>query len=217
MTTAFSMNTNWSKTPMFDVDPYSLPCRPGRKNIPFQKHTYECTDTVDELFNGLSLGEKGETPKETAVRMGRILYSHRGGEEELCAICLDSMKGHNVQFTPCGHGFHSKCLHKWTGENEMRSCPACRTDMFPNDAARNRTLFGEDHSTRDLVMIWTEVTGPIQIDSDYSSSAEDSDGNPLSQREAEHVNEIYDAWLQQENDMSDGNGSLTPTFGSDTE
>ena len=202
-TTTFTMNNNWAKTPMFDVDPYSMPPVPGRKYIPYQGPTYECTDDVEDLFNGLSLGEKGETPAQAAVRLGRIVYAHRGGSDDTCAICLENMKDQNAQFTPCGHGFHSRCLHAWTGESGRRSCPACRTDMYPNDLARNRTSVEEDYSTRDLVRIWASATAPLEIDEHgYSSSAEDTMGE-LTEGEEEHVNEIYVAWLEQQNEDSE--------------
>ena len=43
-----------------------------------------------------------------------------------CSTCLESFTlDCDVSTTPCGHVFHTKCIHKWI-KNERRDCPQCR-------------------------------------------------------------------------------------------
>jgi hypothetical protein len=54
---------------------------------------------------------------------------------EECSICLEVMMHHSIEFLPCGHKFHAKCIHDWFNspiQTKMgcQSCPMCNTDMI---------------------------------------------------------------------------------------
>lgn len=48
-----------------------------------------------------------------------------------CPICCASMQGATVSRTPCGHHFHTECLHRQfaTRASNNLSCAICRTDL----------------------------------------------------------------------------------------
>ena len=50
---------------------------------------------------------------------------------DTCSICLDECTSQNGVKTPCGHGFHAKCLNMWkkSGRANANTCPCCRTLM----------------------------------------------------------------------------------------
>ncbi|KAG8190257.1 hypothetical protein JTE90_001341 [Oedothorax gibbosus] len=53
-----------------------------------------------------------------------------------CAICWDRME--TGRKLPCGHMFHTSCLHSWM--EQVTNCPTCRTSLVPkppSDANRN--------------------------------------------------------------------------------
>jgi len=51
--------------------------------------------------------------------------------DDECPICCTSMLGVTVSRTPCGHHFHTECLHKQFAARTVNqfSCAICRTDM----------------------------------------------------------------------------------------
>lgn len=50
-------------------------------------------------------------------------------EGEGCPICFEAFRETDVAVTSCGHRFHTSCLCK--SARRSRSCPMCRTDLFP--------------------------------------------------------------------------------------
>lgn len=51
--------------------------------------------------------------------------------DDECPICCTSMLGETVSRTPCGHHFHTECLHKQFAAKTVNQflCAICRTDM----------------------------------------------------------------------------------------
>ena len=51
--------------------------------------------------------------------------------DDECPICCTSMQGEIVSRTPCGHHFHTECLHKQFAANTANQllCAICRTDL----------------------------------------------------------------------------------------
>jgi hypothetical protein len=88
----------------------------------------------------------------------RRLNQKRGGAEEeddeVCAICLDSLKDGIVVNTPCGHKFHKECLIQtckvgyWRNNNPCL-CPLCRGDIdeFSKKLLPNDEQFDPKHLT----------------------------------------------------------------------
>lgn len=49
-----------------------------------------------------------------------------------CAICLDTEDNPEMEYLPCGHGFHAKCCKDWLSINGL--CPVCRTSVTSQSA-----------------------------------------------------------------------------------
>lgn len=49
-----------------------------------------------------------------------------------CAICLDTEDNPEMEYLPCGHGFHAKCCKDWLSINAL--CPVCRTSVASQSA-----------------------------------------------------------------------------------
>ncbi len=51
--------------------------------------------------------------------------------DDECPICCTSMQGEIVSRTPCGHHFHTECLHKQFAASTANQflCAICRTDL----------------------------------------------------------------------------------------
>lgn len=49
-----------------------------------------------------------------------------------CAICLDTEHNPEMEYLPCGHGFHAKCCKDWLSINAL--CPVCRTSVASQSA-----------------------------------------------------------------------------------
>lgn len=46
-------------------------------------------------------------------------------QEEVCAICLESLDTGNLCLTPCNHQFHLDCVTDWLTSSSSSSCPLC--------------------------------------------------------------------------------------------
>ncbi|GIY74209.1 e3 ubiquitin-protein ligase AMFR [Caerostris extrusa] len=61
-----------------------------------------------------------------------------------CAICWDRLE--SARKLPCGHLFHTSCLHSWL--EQVTNCPTCRTSLVPKPNTRTNTeganLVGQD-------------------------------------------------------------------------
>lgn len=51
-----------------------------------------------------------------------------------CSICLEDIEN-DIEFLPCIHGFHRKCIDGWINENPLCPlCPICKVPLFLNTA-----------------------------------------------------------------------------------
>ena len=49
-----------------------------------------------------------------------------------CAICLcEFAVGDSATLLPCGHEFHSGCIHKWLAASVAATCPLCKAAPIP--------------------------------------------------------------------------------------
>ena len=51
------------------------------------------------------------------------------GEKENCVICMDSLENSKCMLTPCGHLFHTLCLHEYVHATHKQDCPSCRSSL----------------------------------------------------------------------------------------
>lgn len=58
-----------------------------------------------------------------------------------CVICWGIQEEDQIQTTPCGHSFHSKCLEQWT--NKQPTCPMCRASLHSHPNKTNLELASE--------------------------------------------------------------------------
>jgi len=70
--------------------------------------------------------------KEAAISMKRIICKTNSKNEDNCSICLDTLKNRTVNYLPCGHVFHSKCLESQFKTLHLSSlnCCMCRDDLY---------------------------------------------------------------------------------------
>ena len=59
------------------------------------------------------------------------------GDRE-CLICLDENEVNGWEWTPCSHGFHSKCLRDWLCVRPV--CPMCSQPVFSPKPLRKREI-----------------------------------------------------------------------------
>ena len=52
--------------------------------------------------------------------------TNNASDEVKCVICLDTVDD-EMEYIPCGHGFHAKCCNEWLSVNDI--CPVCRTEV----------------------------------------------------------------------------------------
>lgn len=76
--------------------------------------------------------EEPDDLKEASLFLKRILYTRKCTYKAQCGICFEETQNLPVKITPCGHVYHCKCLTPWTHENLKRTCPSCRSELFPN-------------------------------------------------------------------------------------
>jgi len=61
-----------------------------------------------------------------------IQQNYKFKEDDTCPICIDSMWGKSVIYTPCKHKFHSKCFFMLlaSGGDSKYKCPLCRHELM---------------------------------------------------------------------------------------
>ena len=61
-----------------------------------------------------------------------IQQNYKFKEDDTCPICIDSMFGKSVIYTPCKHKFHSKCFFMLlaSGGDSKYKCPLCRHNLL---------------------------------------------------------------------------------------
>ena len=68
--------------------------------------------------------------KISSNALKRVILQRKSQNDDLCAICLETMKGTPTLWTPCGHCFHTECMNQLaTVRNTQRKCPMCRKDL----------------------------------------------------------------------------------------
>ena len=54
---------------------------------------------------------------------------------DICPICYEDMGQIDLEFLPCCHKFHSKCIQEWKKRNP--SCPLCKISIYTRDIDDN--------------------------------------------------------------------------------
>ena len=64
---------------------------------------------------------------------------------DVCAVCYSDLE--SARITPCGHFYHTACLHKWLFVQD--TCPMCHQDIFKQTQTKKDTGTGQQevHST----------------------------------------------------------------------
>eukprot|EP01017_Pseudomicrothorax_dubius_P028011 TRINITY_DN3295_c0_g1_i1.p1 TRINITY_DN3295_c0_g1~~TRINITY_DN3295_c0_g1_i1.p1 ORF type:complete len:382 (+),score=79.39 TRINITY_DN3295_c0_g1_i1:51-1196(+) len=82
-----------------------------------------------DLFAPVQLQE--ESPGLTELEIGQIGVRVFEKEEEMCAICHQSIaRGSDIAELVCEHPFHRPCLVEWL--HHSTSCPLCRRSLRPS-------------------------------------------------------------------------------------
>jgi len=69
--------------------------------------------------------------ENTAKTLGRNIVKLKYEKNGNCSLCLKEMKNTKVQFTLCGHTFHSSCLEQQYKSNykHKKKCSLCREEL----------------------------------------------------------------------------------------
>ena len=80
---------------------------------------------------------------------------------ETCPVCYDSIATDWCHL-PCGHAFHSKCIHEWEKESLKMECPLCRRPYIEVFKTRY-SCEGKSscHSIRSYTAISSNTSGGI--------------------------------------------------------
>ena len=76
------------------------------------------------FVNGVEVGPppRARSLTQVHVKDGRV------GQETQCAVCLRDYEEDDVcSMLPCGHSFHSPCIHEWI--KTRPNCPMCRQEL----------------------------------------------------------------------------------------
>jgi hypothetical protein len=81
--------------------------------------------------------------------------------EDMCAVCLEGLRGTMCVLLPCAHLFHAECVDSWLAQSS--SCPICKQTLV--DAVRNNqaALSGE--------LELSDVSGNLSNDEEELHSA----------------------------------------------
>ena len=139
------------------------------------------TSDLDKVKN--SHGLKKINFKEAAVKYYRLIIQSKYDGDDICAICLASMKSDMVKHTPCGHVFHCKCLNIMFESNgpSRYNCPQCRAPlidgMFNNvnetETANDGDIDGDGDFTDvedDFTDMEDELTGGYSADTNMAEA-----------------------------------------------
>jgi len=61
-----------------------------------------------------------------------------------CVICLDVIQPDNIEFLPCFHAYHAKCIQKWL--RQKNTCPLCKSPVNGPPPEHQHDSFAEDLS-----------------------------------------------------------------------
>lgn len=66
-----------------------------------------------------------------AMRLGRMMVSHRYPRTQECTICLGSMRHRPAILYPCGHSVHLFCDKRLRASRcpTLHLCPVCRAPL----------------------------------------------------------------------------------------
>tara|TARA_B100000902_G_scaffold312697_1_gene302946 strand:- start:212 stop:778 length:567 start_codon:yes stop_codon:yes gene_type:complete len=130
------------------------------------------TSDLDNVKN--SHGLEKINFKEAAVEHYRLIIQSKYDGDDICAICLASMKSDMVKHTPCGHVFHCKCLNKMFESNgpSRYNCPQCRAplidSMFNNETETAND--GDIDDDGDYTDVEDELTGGYNADTNMTEA-----------------------------------------------
>ncbi|KAK8607440.1 hypothetical protein V6N13_053175 [Hibiscus sabdariffa] len=101
-----------------------------------------------------SADEGGGGAKETAaagyVAVPPVSDCLRGGEGEMCSVCLSSMEeGEERRVLPCMHEFHRGCVDRWVSSCR-KNCPICRFSV----GEQQRFQFHPREAFTEEMLIW---------------------------------------------------------------
>uniref|UniRef100_A0A7N0T9J1 RING-type domain-containing protein n=1 Tax=Kalanchoe fedtschenkoi TaxID=63787 RepID=A0A7N0T9J1_KALFE len=84
--------------------------------------------------------------------------------ESSCSVCLSKFEeGDQIRRLKCKHTFHKDCLDRWL-EQEFATCPLCRREVLPREAAgrlrvRREATQEYDGSDEELIFLLSALQG----------------------------------------------------------
>lgn len=82
---------------------------------------------MSPVFVRLALRYRGQYKGQAAAIM-QVSFVHPLKMEDICAICLESLRIGRKCSLLCGHVYHIFCFEEWA--KESNSCPTCRSNRM---------------------------------------------------------------------------------------
>jgi hypothetical protein len=132
------------------------------KPCPIEISEYELSPFFEESKMDGSLLEPIESTAEETMKKSKYntsifkkKYYIRPNQE--CPICLEPIMTKTSAFlTPCGHGFHKKCMHQafqcnWLTKQAGACCPLCRYNDVGDYCVEKYCCWNEDANELDCL------------------------------------------------------------------
>lgn len=93
--------------------------------------------------------------KQVAVQKKRSVIELKSQVDEICPICIESVKNKRVKILPCGHRYHVACINKWLNRAQ-NTCATCRCIVDESKVVNCKKILDvldDSHSIIDLLRI----------------------------------------------------------------
>ena len=120
--------------------------------------------------------------KQVAVNKKRSMIELKSPVDEICSICIESVKNKRVKILPCGHRYHVSCINKWLN-SKKNTCAKCRCVVDSSKvvaSCKDPVDSVEYQSIVDLLRVIEslfEINNPVSILDEDLSFSEDEEVN----------------------------------------
>ncbi|KAG7389895.1 hypothetical protein PHYBOEH_007200 [Phytophthora boehmeriae] len=81
---------------------------------------------VDRVIHHVNVAPSSTSPENPCHQVGQD-GSNATDDSSECTICSGDLADDQTLRLPCGHSYHSECVHVWL--NLQRTCPVCRLQI----------------------------------------------------------------------------------------
>lgn len=67
-----------------------------------------------------------ENLQQFAINKKRSVIELKSPVDDICSICIETVRNKRTKILPCGHRYHVSCINKWLDCSSKNTCPDCR-------------------------------------------------------------------------------------------